>query len=65
MSEAAQTPMSDHWRSFVAAISKPGAVVQVNVPNDDKTIWDGHSFGSSTQYIAERIAILANAEQPT
>jgi hypothetical protein len=63
MSGTAQTRMGDSWKSFVEAISKPGAVVSVDVPNDARTIWSGHSFGSSTQHIAERIATLANAEQ--
>ena len=59
MEEAKETPMSEHWMSFVEAISKPGAIVRVDVPNAERTIWDGHSFGASTQFIAEQIAALA------
>lgn len=59
--------MSDHWKAFVEAISKPGAVVQVHVPHKNErqiNIWDGHSFGdSATQFIAERIVAL-NGEKP-
>lgn len=53
-----ETPMIDHWRSFVDAISKPGAIVKVDTPTTNPGIWGGHSFGSATQFIAERIAAL-------
>lgn len=61
MIDAALTPMSDHWKAFVDAIGKPGAVVRVDVPHNN--VWSGHTFGSATQFIADRIASL-DQEKP-
>lgn len=59
------TPDIEHWRAFVRAISQPDAVVQVGVPHKlecGNTVWDGHAFGASTQFISKRIAQLEALE---
>lgn len=54
------TPDIEHWQAFVRAVSKPGAIVRVDVPHKLEsgglTVWDGHSFGASTQFISKQIA---------